>query len=62
MKTPSSPEWLTVADVAKMLQFSPKSIYRMIQNKELPAHRFPGGDYRIRRRDLEEWLETRKLA
>jgi excisionase family DNA binding protein len=62
VKVPNSPEWMTVADVAEMLRFSRKRIYRMIQQDQLPAYRFPGGDYRIRRRDLEEWIEGRKLV
>ena len=60
MKAPSNPEWLTVADVAEMLQFSRKRIYRMIQHDELPVYQFPGGDYRIRREEFETWVEKRR--
>jgi excisionase family DNA binding protein len=51
-----------VADVAEMLRFPRKRIYRLIQQDELPAYKFPGGDYRIRRRELEEWIGGRKLT
>ncbi len=62
MQTPNSPEWLTVADVAEMLQFSRKLIYRMIQQDDLPAYQFPGGDYRIRRDDFETWVKKRRCT
>jgi excisionase family DNA binding protein len=58
--TDKAPEWLTVADVAQMLQFSRKRIYRMIQRDELPVYQFPGGDYRIRRDELESWVGRRR--
>jgi excisionase family DNA binding protein len=57
VKAPNSPEWMTVADVAEMLQFSRNRIYGMIQRDELPVYEFPGGDYRIRRKEFEAWVE-----
>lgn len=56
MQTHDNPNWLTVADVAEMLRFSRNRVYRMIQDDKLPVYEFPGGDYRIRREEFEDWL------
>lgn len=60
MKAPNNAKWLTVADVAELLQFSRKRVYRMIQHDELPVYQFPGGDYRIRSEEFEGWVEKRR--
>jgi excisionase family DNA binding protein len=54
----SSFEWkvLTIPEVSLYLRVSRKTVYRMLQRKELPAFRL-GGDWRINVEDLERWIE-----
>jgi excisionase family DNA binding protein len=49
-------EWLTAAQVAALLRLNRKTIYRMLQSGEIACGRLPGGRYRIRAADLEQWL------
>ena len=48
---------LTVAEVAEVLRVSNMTVYRLIKAGELPALRV-GKNYRIRERDLEDYLAT----
>ena len=58
---PISPEWMTVEQAAKWLQVSTKTIRRYIEAGSLPAVNLGGRAIRIRRQDLETWLETRRV-
>lgn len=49
-------ELLTVAEVADLLRVSTMTVYRLIRSGELPAVRV-GRNYRVRRRDLDSYLE-----
>lgn len=40
------PEILTTKDVCTILHISPHTLYKLIQNKELPARKI-GGKYKI---------------
>lgn len=51
---------LTVKDVAKLLNISEKTVYRMIQRGEIPVHRI-GEQFRFNRTDLMEWATTKRL-
>ena len=61
-------EWLTVSDVAKELKISRSVVYRLIRNGRLQAvdivetdgHKAQRGHYRIRRSELEEYLNSAK--
>lgn len=56
-------EWLNVEDVANLLDVHQQSIRRWIRAGELPASQL--GDkagYRISRKDLEAFMEARKLS
>ncbi len=55
------PEWLTVEQVADWLQVSTKTIRRYIEDGSLPAVNLGGRAIRIRRQDLEAWLEKRRV-
>jgi excisionase family DNA binding protein len=57
----SSPEWLTIEQAADWLQVSTKTIRRYIEAGTLPAVNLGGRAIRIRRQDLEAWLETRRI-
>jgi len=51
---------LTVKDVAKLLNISEKTVYRMIQRNEIPVHRI-GEQFRFNRSDLMEWATTKRI-
>lgn len=57
----SSPEWLTIEQAAEWLQVSTKTIRRYIESGSLPAVNLGGRAIRIRRQDLDAWLETRRI-
>ncbi len=54
-------EWLTVEQAAEWLQVSVKTIRRYIEGGSLPAFNLGGRALRIRRQDLESWLQTRRV-
>lgn len=47
---------LSVKRVAKMLNVSEKTIYRMIRNETIPCFRV-GGQWRFDRREISSWIE-----
>jgi excisionase family DNA binding protein len=51
-------EWkvLTIPEVSEYLRVSRKTIYRMLQRRDIPAFRL-GGDWRINIEDLERWIK-----
>ncbi|TAN39001.1 MAG: helix-turn-helix domain-containing protein [Verrucomicrobia bacterium] len=51
---------LTVKDVAKLLNISEKTVYRMIQRSEIPVHRI-GEQFRFDRIDLMEWATAKRI-
>lgn len=53
----TKPEYLTKAQAGEIVQLHPKTIERAIQAGELPAYKLRG-KVRIRRRDLEAWVEA----
>jgi excisionase family DNA binding protein len=48
--------FLTVAEIAAMTRLSTMTVYRLIHDGDLEAHRF-GRGFRIRRSALVAWLE-----
>ncbi len=52
-------EFLTVREVASFLHVAQKSIYKWISEQRLPAYRF-GRAVRVRRDDLDHFIETSK--
>ncbi len=55
------PEWLTIEQVADWLQVSTNTIRRYIEDGSLPAVNLGGRAIRIRRQDLDAWLEKRRV-
>lgn len=51
--------WLTIADVAELLQFSERQVRRWIEDGDLAAHKF-GRQWRISDKDLEDYLRSRR--
>ncbi len=60
-QTPNPLEWLTIEQAAGWLQVSTKTIRRYIEAGSLPAVNLGGRAIRIRRQDLESWLQTRRI-
>ena len=54
-------ELLTVDEVAKEVKVHTETVRNWIRKRELPAIDI-GGEYRIYRRDLEDFLERRKTT
>ena len=52
----SRPEFLTVAQVANILQVSPRQVYRWVDGGQLPAIRL-GRIVRIHRSDLNAFID-----
>jgi excisionase family DNA binding protein len=50
-------ELLTVSEVANELRISSPTVYRLIREHQLKAHKFRGS-YRVERRELEKYLKT----
>lgn len=53
---PERPAFLTTEEVLGYLNTTPRTIYRLIRNGELPAIRI-GRQWRFRRADLDRWVE-----
>jgi excisionase family DNA binding protein len=53
-------EWLTVADVQRILGIGSTKAYEMVQSGEIPAIRI-GRSLRIHRRDLAEWAARNRF-
>jgi len=53
---------LSVKDIAKLLNVSEKTIYRMIKDETIPCFRV-GGQWRFDRREINSWVEdTRQFS
>ena len=48
--------YMSVPQVAKLLQLSERTVYRLAQAGSLPAFKV-GGSWRFRRRDIDRWAE-----
>lgn len=57
----SQDEVLTIKDVAAILKMAEKTVYSMAQAGELPAFKIRG-QWRIRRKDFDEWVERQARA
>ena len=47
---------LTLKETAELLQVSGRTVWRMVQQKELPAFKV-GAQWRFRESDLAQWLQ-----
>ena len=50
------PELLTIRELAKVLKLSPRSIWRLVKNHQLPAPVRIGGSIRWRADDISLWI------
>jgi len=56
-------EVMSVPEACSFLDVHRNTLYKLINEGEIPAFRLTrGGRWKFRRRDLEEWLEDRQAA
>ncbi|HBJ35008.1 MAG TPA: AlpA family transcriptional regulator [Planctomycetaceae bacterium] len=62
--TPTEPgpnDLLTTRELMEYLQVSRTKVWELVTKQGLPAFKL-GGDYRYRRREVDEWLEKHRTA
>ena len=52
---------LTIREVAEYLQVTERTLYRLAQQKKIPAFKV-GNAWRFRREDLDRWIESQTAA
>jgi excisionase family DNA binding protein len=58
---PDEPRFLTLTDVAEVLNVSSAQVYALVRNADLPSMKVGGrGQYRIERDDLEDYIKRMK--
>ncbi|MDZ7673934.1 MAG: helix-turn-helix domain-containing protein [Acidimicrobiales bacterium] len=55
-----SVDWLSTADAAKSLGITTRTLYRFINQGDLPAYRF-GRVIRVKRDDVDEFIEASRI-
>ena len=53
--------WLTVRDVARLLEVSEKTVYRWVNQGRIPVYRV-GEQYRFSRAEVQEWATAGKIG
>ena len=53
-----APEFLTVSEVAAKLRLAERTAYGLIRDGRIPGAAKVGGQWRVRARDLEAWLDA----
>ena len=53
--------FMTLAEVAKLMHLSKRTVLRMIQSKNFPAFKV-GGQWRISETQLVQWIKSREIA
>jgi excisionase family DNA binding protein len=56
----SEPDYLTIADVARLLRVSKPTVKRAVEKQGLPALRLGERVWRFARVDVEAWIERTK--
>jgi len=52
-------KWLTLEQIAKYLQMSTSSIYKMAQAGKIPAYKV-GRQWRFKKEEIDRWIEKQK--
>lgn len=52
--------WLSTADAAKRVGITPRTLYRFIDNGELPAYRF-GRVIRLKESEVDRFIESCRI-
>ncbi len=58
MGTAPKSELMTVAETCLYLKITTRTLYRYIQNRQIPAFKL-GKEWRFVRSDLEQWIRDR---
>ncbi len=53
--------WLTVDDVCKYLSVTKDTIYKWIDNRNMPAHKV-GRKWMFQKSEIDEWVKSGKAA
>lgn len=61
MGTAAQSELLTAAETCRYLKVTPRTLYRYIQDRHMPAFKL-GKEWRFVRSDLDQWLRSRPSA
>lgn len=51
-------ELMTVTETCRYLKITPRTLYRYLQNRQIPAFKL-GKEWRFVRSDLEQWIRDR---
>jgi len=54
---PGLEDLLTVSSAAQLLLINRKTLYRLISERRVPFIRKPGIGYRLKKSDIQQWLE-----
>jgi excisionase family DNA binding protein len=60
MDTSQQPEVMTLDEVAKYLRMGQSTIYKLVNNGDLPAFKI-GGSWRVQRELLQKWIEDNTM-
>jgi excisionase family DNA binding protein len=52
--------WLTTKEAAVYLRLSPRTVGRLVAERQIPYHRLDGGQLRFNRPDLDAWMDELK--
>ena len=58
MGTAPKSELMTVSETCRYLKITTRTLYRYIQNRQIPAFKL-GKEWRFVRSDLEQWIRNR---
>jgi len=61
MQPQAKDELLTAAETCRYLKISPRTLYRYIQDRRMPAFKL-GKEWRFVRSDLQQWIRSRATA
>jgi len=53
-------KWLTLEQIAEYLQMSTSSIYKMAQDRKIPAYKV-GRQWRFKKEIIDQWVEKGRL-
>lgn len=56
---PAPPAVMTIDELAEYLQVSKSSLYKLVQNGQIPGHKV-GKHWRFRRLTIDRWLDQGK--
>ena len=61
MAASTQSELLTAAETCRYLKVTPRTLYRYIQDRHMPAFKL-GKEWRFVRSDLDQWLRSRSTT